>query len=112
MAKKGQNKLAKWFIIPVVIVLLFALFAFLKNKIPLTTTPLSGKLTKEEAIAKVKTLPEVKEYLKRVPNGLVAVNGEEDNTYMVQVYEFKDGHTATLNWYKIDKATGEVKKEF
>lgn len=65
-----------------------------------------------EAVAKVKALPEVIDYLKRVPGGLVLVNGEEDNVYMVQVYEIKDGHTATFNWYQVDKTTGEVKKEF
>ena len=68
--------------------------------------------SKEEAITKVKALPEVIDYLKRVPNGLVLINGEEDNAYMVQVYEFKNDHTATFNWYKVDKTTGKVKKEF
>lgn len=72
----------------------------------------TGTISKAEAILKVKELPEVIDYLKRVPNGLVAVNGEEINVYMVQVYEFKDGHTATFNWYKVDKATGSVEKEF
>jgi len=72
----------------------------------------SETITKEETILKVKTLPEVIDYLKRVPNGLVLVNGEEDDTYMVQVYEIKDGHTATFNWYNVNKTTGEVKKEF
>ena len=69
-------------------------------------------VSKEEAILKVKALPEVIDYLKRVPNGLVLINGEEDNAYMVQVYEFKNDHTATFNWYKVDKTTGKVKKEF
>lgn len=68
--------------------------------------------TKEGAIVKVKAQPEVIDYLKRVPNGLVAVNGEEDDSYLVQVYEFKDGHTATFNWYTVNKSTGEVKKDF
>lgn len=71
-----------------------------------------GVTSKEDAVAKVKALPEVIDYLQRVPNGLVAVNGEEDNAYMVQVYEFTNGHTATFNWYNVDKTTGEVKKEF
>lgn len=72
----------------------------------------NGNFLKEEAITKVKALPEVIDYLKNVPNGLVSVNGEEDNIYMVQVYEIKDGHTATFNWYKVNKTTGDVKKEF
>lgn len=68
--------------------------------------------SKEKAVATVKALPEVIDYLKRVPTGLVAVNGEENNTYMVQVYEFKNGHTATFNWYNVDKTTGAVEKQF
>lgn len=72
----------------------------------------TGTVSKEDAVAKVKTLPEIIDYLQRVPNGLIAVNGEEDNAYLIQAYEFKDGHTATFNWYKVDKITGDVKKEF
>lgn len=72
----------------------------------------SAAVSKEEAVAKIRALPEVIDYLKRVPNGLVAVNGEEDNAYMVQVYEIKDGHTATFNWYKVDKTTGKTERAF
>lgn len=69
-------------------------------------------VTEESAISKVKSLPEVVDYLKRVPNSLVEVNGKEDNVYMVQVYEFKNGHTATFNWYEVNKTTGDVEKQF
>jgi len=69
-------------------------------------------ISKKDAITKVKALPEVTDYLKRVPNGLVAVNGEEDNTYLIQVYEFKNGLTATFNWYNVDKTTGDIEKQF
>ena len=69
-------------------------------------------LSKEDAVAKVKTLAEVKDYLMRVPNGLVAVNGEENGSYLIQVYEVKNDHTATFNWYTVNKITGEAKKEF
>lgn len=72
----------------------------------------NGVVSKEDAVAKIKALPEVIDYLKRVPNGLVLVSGEKDNAYMVQVFEVKDRHTATFNWYKVNKTTGEVKKEF
>ena len=70
-----------------------------------------GGITKDEAVTKIKSLPEVIEYLKRIPNGQVLVNGEENDAYMVQVYEFKDGHTATFNWYRVNRQTGEIKKE-
>ncbi len=76
------------------------------------TNAVNGILSKEDAVAKIKVLPEVIDYLKRVPNGLVAVNGEEDNSYLIQVYEFKDGHTATFNWYNVNKTTGAVEKQF
>lgn len=69
-------------------------------------------ISKEEAILKVKALPEVIDYLKRVPNGLALVNGEEDSAYMIQVYEFKNGQTATFNWYKVNKSTGTIEKQF
>ena len=69
-------------------------------------------ISKEDAVTRVKALPEVTDYLKRVPNGLVAVNGEEDNTYLIQVYEFKNGLTATFNWYDVNKTTGDIEKQF
>lgn len=72
----------------------------------------NGIISKENAVAKVKNLPEVIDYLKRVPNGIISVNGEEDNAYLVQVYELKNDHTATFNWYSVDKSTGVVEKQF
>lgn len=72
----------------------------------------NAAISKEDAIAKVKALPEVIDYLKRVPKGQVLVNGEEDNGYMVQVYEFTNGHTATFNWYSVHKQTGKITPEF
>ncbi|MDP3726447.1 MAG: hypothetical protein Q8R36_04600, partial [bacterium] len=72
----------------------------------------NGTITKEDAITKVKARPEVIDYLKRVPEGLVAVSGGEDNSYLIQVYEFTNGHTATFNWYNVDKTTGSVEKQF
>ncbi len=90
--------------------------AYMLNSLQLNSTTnkatVNETITKEAAVAKVKALPEVIEYLKEVPGGLVAVNGDEDNAYMVQVYEFKNGHTATFNWYTTDKTTGVVEKQF
>lgn len=87
-----------------------ALF-YMFNSLKFTDAP-TAQVTKGEAIAKVKLLSEVADYLKRVPNGLVAVNGEEDNWYLVQVYEIVNGHTATFNWYNVNKTTGTVEKQF
>ena len=69
-------------------------------------------LTEKKAVVKVKALPAVVEYLKRVPEGRVEMNGEEENEFHVQVYEIKDNHTATFNWYSVDKTTGEIKELF
>lgn len=69
-------------------------------------------LTAQEAIDKVKSRPEVKKYLSEVPGGRVDQNGSEDELYLVQVFEIKDGHTATFNWYRINKNTGAITAEF
>lgn len=66
----------------------------------------------EQTVAKVKSRSEVQDFLKRVPDGIVEVDNELDSEYNIHVYEIKDGHTATFNWYRVDKKTGEVKKEF
>lgn len=107
MVKKKQNNLVKWIIISVVTIVLITLFVVFKNSQSSMPT-----VSKEQAVAKVKTLPEVVDYLKKVPNGIISVNGEEDNAYLVQVYEFKNDHTATFNWYKVNKTTGEIEKQF
>ena len=60
----------------------------------------------------VKKLPEVQEYLKNVPNGKVEVDNEMEGEYNVHVYEVKNGHTATFNWYRVSIKSGEVKSEF
>jgi hypothetical protein len=79
---------------------------FIKNKkAPLAANP--GK-----AIQTVKNLPEVIVYIQNTPNSQIRLDHEEDQNYIIQVYETKNGHTATFNWYKINKTTGTVQKEF
>lgn len=93
----------------VVFLVLFVTFSALfviytaKNSRPIV----SGK----SAVAAVKSLPEVVSYLQRV-NGLVLVSSETDNVYIIQVFEIKDGHAATFNWYEVNKISGEITKEF
>lgn len=53
-------------------------------------------ITKDQAVSKVKALPEVIDYLKRVPNGLVLVNGEENNSYLVQALAHSSSVLASL----------------
>lgn len=103
---KNKKLQEKWIVLLLVALLFLVGLTLLKN------SPKNQTISKQEAVAKVKAFSEVKDYLKRVPNGQVLLNGDEDNSYMVQVYETKNGHTATFSWYKVDKTTGEVEKEF
>lgn len=66
----------------------------------------SSKITKEQALENVKNLAEVREYLKRVPDGKVEIDNELEGDINVHVYEVKDGHTATFNWYTVSMKTG------
>src|SRR3990167_2233665 len=72
----------------------------------------STKVSRQQAVENVKNLPEVKEYLKNVPNGKVEVDNELEGEYNVHVYEVKDEHTATFNWYRVSIKSGEISSEF
>ncbi len=72
----------------------------------------STKISRDLAVENVKKLPEVQEYLKNVPNGKIEVDNELEGEYNVHVYEVKNGHTATFNWYRVSIKSGEVKSEF
>ena len=71
-------------------------------------------ISPEEAVEKVKSRKEIIDYLKRVPSAIIQAQSttNEEDSYRIQVYEVKDGHTATFNWYNVDKKTGEVVAEF
>lgn len=71
-------------------------------------------LSEDQAVSKVKSLPEVQEFLKNVPTGRVELDhfDKMTNLYLVHVYEIKDNHTATFNWYEVNKTTGQTKKMF
>lgn len=72
----------------------------------------STKISYELAEDKVKNLPEVQEYLKNVPNGKVEVDNELEGEYNIHVYEVKNGHTATFDWYRVSIKSGEIRSEF
>ena len=100
-------------------VMLFLYFS--KNKVEIANqTPQIPQVTVEldispdEAVAQVRGLAEVKSYLENVPNALVDLESADDetNTYLIHVYEIKNGHTATFNWYTVDKKTGKITPEF
>lgn len=102
-----------------IIVVIFILLAtagyfVLQNGVPenVPIGTLSTKISRELAVEKVKKLPEVQEYLKNVPNGRVEVDNELEGEYNVHVYEIKNGHTATFNWYRVSIKSGEIRSEF
>ena len=72
----------------------------------------TSQTSEKGAIEKVRQLPEVKNYLAKVPNAHVQVSSfdEESGTYSIQVFEVKDNHTATFGWWDVEKISGKVKK--
>lgn len=74
-------------------------------------TQISG-ISEKEAIEKVRQLPEVKNYFAKVPGAHVEVGSfdEESGTYLIQVFEVKDNHTATFGWWEVEKISGKLKK--
>lgn len=101
-------------IIVIFIVLAAAGYFVLQNGVPenIPTEILSTKISEKQAVENVKKLPEVQEYLKNVPNGKAEVDNELEGEYNVHVYEVKNGHTATFNWYRVSIKSGEVRSEF
>src|SRR3989344_6058764 len=106
--------------IPVLIILVLIViggFIYFKNTpleelVPEQVIPSLTGMTESQAVENVKKLPEVQEYLKNVPNGKVEVDNELEGEYNVHVYEVKNGHTATFNWYRVSIKSGEIRPEF
>lgn len=101
-------------LLSIVVILVAGYFAYQRLN-PLPTPPAqtaSSKITPQQAVASVKNLPEVQDYLKFVPNGKIEVDNEDESGYNVHVYEIKDGHTATFNWYSVSVKDGNVKPQF
>jgi hypothetical protein len=74
-----------------------------------------------DAVAAVKARPEVAEWLANVTQAggspRIEVDSEDAEAYTVHVFEVvagegdMPGHTATLGWYTVNKATGEVTQD-
>src|SRR3989344_3341819 len=84
----------------------------LEKLVPEQVIPKTTGMTENQAVENVKKLPEVQDYLQRVPNGRVEVDNELEGEYNVHVYELKDGHSATFNWYRVSIKSGEIRSEF
>ncbi len=80
----------------------------------------SGNVSAGEAVASVRSLPEVADWLKHFTGPLaqracVEVANDEGEVYTVHVYEDVpgppgEGHNATLGWFEVHKQTGKVTK--
>lgn len=79
-----------------------------------TTTTTPTGVSKEGAVEKVKKLQEVKDYLARVPKGIVEFDHEDTaaNAWVIHVYEIGADATATFNWYNVNKITGNTSATF
>lgn len=76
------------------------------------------------ALSIVNAEPDVKKFValikksgRKGSRAEVEFDREEDGDYIIHVYEYvpdddESGHTATMNWYHVNKKTGKVSKEF
>lgn len=62
----------------------------------------------------VRSLDEVKKFVTTVPKGIVEFDHESEDKqlWVIHVYEIKNDHTATFNWYEVDKTSGAITKMF
>lgn len=87
-----------------------------------TKAPAKIMLTKQGSVNAVMKMPEVKQFFTNVSKTKVAkpaieMDRVEGDDYIVHVFEIvSDGpdssHTATQNWYHVNKYTGKITKEF
>src|SRR3989344_1171093 len=76
--------------------------------------PLFANVSESKAIAYVRALPEVEQFMKTAGNPRVEVDhyDTEQGVWLVQVFEIVAEHQATFNWYTVNPHTGAVKSEF
>ena len=84
-------------------------------------------INSEQAIDIVKSRPEVQEFMNKgvittayqesIP--MTSIDSETIETYSIHVFSMEDytdetapSHTATFNWYTVDKCNGEIKCSF
>lgn len=103
----------------VVAVLIFGFGVFINNGTETPSVIEAQDITKGGALEKIRALPEVNAFVSDLAeNGKEAVFGVEDrgDDWSVQVYEIVvrggESHTATFNWYRVDKSTGAIAQEF
>lgn len=99
----------KKIIIIIFVIVLVGLGLYANQSKPENTT--SSSPTREQAVENVKKLPEVQQYLEDVPNGKVDVDNKDEDEYLIHVYEIKNSHTATFNWYTVSIKDGKVESQ-
>lgn len=82
-----------------------------KPEAPAQTVQQKANISQNEALDIVTKQEKVQGFLKEVPGGKITMDhfDEETNSYVIQVFEVKNGHTNTFNWYDVNKQSGEVK---
>ena len=93
------------FVVLILLVCLTFLF-FTKN------TTKTSSANKEVQISKTREklleYPKVKSYLNSTKNGRLDFDQEDRTSYVFHLYEFKNGHISTVDWFYVNKSTGEI----
>lgn len=74
----------------------------------------SFSINQQQAVSLVRERPEVKDFLDNIEHANVYYSHEdpERNAWVIHVVENLSDHTATFNWYEVDKVTGSVRAQF
>lgn len=102
-------------ILAVLCISLLVFAGILKFRSPSAPQKTAAFETEAQAIESIRALPAVADYEKRLSEAGTTAHIDaqsEEAQWIVQVYEVKDGHTATFNWYTVDKSTGKITVEF
>jgi hypothetical protein len=77
-----------------------------------TATPKAGVTSKDQAVALVKNLQEIKDYLVKTPSGIIEFDHEDtaNNAWVIHVYSMGTDQSFTFHWYSVNKSTGVVTK--
>jgi len=67
----------------------------------------------QTAISLVRQRPDVQQWLQLIEEkspvtAVITLDSKTDMVYTVHVYEDLPDHTATFNWYDVDKTSGEI----
>lgn len=99
------------------------LFDTILSTFKFTDNSSTQNISQEDAINLVKQQKEVKDWLtlfngpggtspKTYGTAHFAFDHMDNNLYIIHAYEDMPDHTSSFNWYKVNKKTGEVTKEF